>query len=166
MKLPQNEYFAEEFPEVYEFFKCLKSKDYTMLALLLQNIESYIFLNLITKKISKERADLPLFTVHDSIVTVEGEESYVKRVMEEELEALIGKRPTITIDLWTPEKLTLPEYNLNPVLTPDQAKLPKRIKKYTCRKIRNLFNRWFPSYVSKTNYPNSNNIQFKIDSNV
>ena len=158
--------FAEEFPEVYEFFKCLKSKDYTMLALLLQNIESYIFLNLITKKISKERADLPLFTVHDSIVTVEGEESYVKRVMEEELEALIGKRPTITIDLWTPEKLTLPEYNLNPVLTPDQAKLPKRIKKYTCRKIRNLFNRWFPSYVSKTNYPNSNNIQFKIASNV
>jgi hypothetical protein len=97
--------FARLFPEVYEFFCFIKSIEYEQLACLLQNIESHIFLNVITKQISKEKPRLPLFTIHDSIVTTIGNENYVKNIMKKELRRLVRAKPTIKREYWLPENL-------------------------------------------------------------
>lgn len=95
------ELFRSLFPNVYEIFRTIKKSQKENLALLLQNIEAYSILNLITKRISKERPDLFMLTIHDSIVTTVGNEDYVKRIMEEELIKIVGVVPEIDLELWS-----------------------------------------------------------------
>lgn len=92
--------FRRKFPQVVQVFDFIKSKNYVELAILLQRIESYTVLDVICKRISSERPDLPIFTIHDSIVTVEGEEGYIQRVMQEELSRIIGHAPKLKIEQW------------------------------------------------------------------
>ena len=68
---------------------------------MLQTIESKLFLDRIARRIAKERPELPIFTIHDSITTTVGNESYVERIMEEETIKAIGVRPSIDISLWS-----------------------------------------------------------------
>ncbi|MDD3011264.1 MAG: hypothetical protein PHU97_08095 [Bacteroidales bacterium] len=77
--------FRENFPNVYEVFKIIKRRDYVRLPVLLQAIEAEIVLHRAAKRISRERRRLPIFTIHDSIVTTEGDEEYVKSVLEDEM---------------------------------------------------------------------------------
>lgn len=92
--------FKKLFPTVYNIYAEIKRLDKTYLPRLLQRIESYLFLDIITRRIYRERPDLPIFTIHDSIVTTRGNEDYVKRVMEEELTLYIGIAPTLKIEYW------------------------------------------------------------------
>jgi len=57
-------------------------------------------INVICRRIGKERPDLPLFTIHDCVVTTFGNEAYVKSVMEEELFDFVGSKPMIKVELW------------------------------------------------------------------
>lgn len=98
------ELFFNLFPNVYEIFKTIKRTDKGNLARLLQNIEAYSMLDIITYRISKERPDLFMTTIHDSIVTTEGDEDYVKRVMEEELVRIVGIAPGIELEPWFNEE--------------------------------------------------------------
>jgi hypothetical protein len=97
--------FREIFPQVYELFSLIKRKEKTNMPKLLQRIESHLILLTITKRISVESPSLPIFTVHDSIVTAQGYEQYVAGVMEQAMEEVIGFAPKLTISLWNPEKL-------------------------------------------------------------
>jgi len=96
--------FNELFPTVYNIFYRIKSgpdkKDYTLLAKLLQAIESYLVLKVICKRISIERPDVFFTTIHDSICTTEENEAYVTSVMHEELTKAIGYPPTLKRELW------------------------------------------------------------------
>ena len=59
-------------------------------------------LNVITKRIARERKNLPIFTIHDSIVTTdeEGNAAYIQKVMEEEFTKAIGFSPMFEIEHW------------------------------------------------------------------
>lgn len=92
--------FRDLFPSVYKVYAAIKSKDKKMLALLLQNIESYFIIDIIAKRIAKEYPDLPIFTIHDSIVTTVGNEELVARIMKEELERGVGKAPSFKYEYW------------------------------------------------------------------
>ncbi|MDD3962251.1 MAG: hypothetical protein WC155_06185 [Candidatus Cloacimonadales bacterium] len=94
--------FREHFPNVYEVFKNLKRGDHTRLAVLLQAIEAEIVLHRVAKRISRERRRLPIFTIHDSIVTTEGNEEYVKSVLEDEIRKAVGVAPQLSIEYWKP----------------------------------------------------------------
>ncbi|NID08925.1 hypothetical protein [Fibrivirga algicola] len=85
--------FKELFPNVDLLFSSIKNNDHATMALLLQSIESEVFLNRIAQRISSERLDVPIFTIHDSICTTIENEAFVRSVMTKELEASIGKRP-------------------------------------------------------------------------
>lgn len=87
--------FKAMFPMVVTLFETLKRQDSTILPILLQTIESHLILKVITKRISKEHPRLPIFTIHDSIITTVGSEDYVLSVMEEELEKAVGVKPSI-----------------------------------------------------------------------
>lgn len=97
--------FKRLFPVVYEVFRMIKSKDSTTLPRLLQTIESNLMLNFISKRISKEYPQLPIYTIHDSIACPVGYEKYVEQVIKEETLTAIGVTPTLKLDYWTPENL-------------------------------------------------------------
>ncbi|RCR65553.1 hypothetical protein [Larkinella punicea] len=101
----RKEIFRDLFPNVMRLFELIKSQQHRTLALLLQNIESEIFLNRIARRIARERPDLPIFTIHDSIVTTVGNEPFVEVIMREELERAIGIRPFLKREYWQEEVL-------------------------------------------------------------
>lgn len=74
------------------------------LAAILQRIESNLLLCVICRRIAKERPGLPIFTIHDSIVTTVGNEEYVKSIIMEELEEKIGVAPNVQYEYWKQEK--------------------------------------------------------------
>jgi hypothetical protein len=94
--------FKDLFPDLYEIFSLIKKSDKTNLPRLLQRIESHLILNVITKRIARERKNLPIFTIHDSIVTTdEGDNAaYIQQVMEEEFTKAIGFAPKFEVEHW------------------------------------------------------------------
>jgi hypothetical protein len=97
--------FKMQFPKIYNLICKLKDKKHNTLALLLQRIESYLILDVICKRISIEKPDLPIFTIHDSIVTTVGNEEYVSRIVKEEMNNVVGIPPMVSIEYWTPKNV-------------------------------------------------------------
>jgi hypothetical protein len=92
--------FKKYFSDVYEIFAEIKKKDKTLLPRLLQSIESYLIIDVIAKRISKEYPDAPIFTIHDSIATTKEYVNEVERIMFEELTAAIGSAPAFKREEW------------------------------------------------------------------
>jgi hypothetical protein len=97
--------FKKAFPSVFKVLEDYKNKNKRYLSLLLQQIESTLILKHIVPRIASERPDLPIFTIHDSVVTTVGNEAYVEQVMAEEIKRLTGLEPKFGIEYWTPETL-------------------------------------------------------------
>ena len=97
--------FKEIFPTVYTLFSKIKQSDKTYLPRLLQRIESHLMLRVVSKRVARERPKLPIFTIHDSIITTTGNENYVKGVLLEEMEKAIGFPPKTSIEYWHPSNL-------------------------------------------------------------
>ncbi|PJB57380.1 MAG: hypothetical protein CO098_11835, partial [Bacteroidetes bacterium CG_4_9_14_3_um_filter_41_19] len=97
--------FRNLFPNVYDLFAAFKKQDSTFLPCLLQKIEARLILDIITKRISKEKPKAPIFTIHDSITTTMDNLDYVKQVMHEELEQHIGIAPNLKVEYWDGEQV-------------------------------------------------------------
>lgn len=92
--------FIALFPTVYRVFMTLTDGHRNGLAILLQRIESYLILEKVCKQISKERPDLPIFTIHDNVATLKGSEDYVATVIKSILREYIGYEPEVGIEPW------------------------------------------------------------------
>ena len=97
--------FNEHFPAFGRFLKDLKSDNSNQLALMLQQVESACIIDYVTKQISKDHPDMPMFTVHDSIaiprswsLKVNMEEMIEKYVM-----AFTGIKPSIKQEYYCPD---------------------------------------------------------------
>jgi hypothetical protein len=97
--------FKSQFPGVYQLLNEIKKPGKSNLPILLQQIESHLVLKVITKRIARENPSLPLFTIHDSIITTTGNEEYVQRVVLEELGKVVGFAPQLRVERWTSENL-------------------------------------------------------------
>lgn len=95
--------FKELFPSVYDIFAQIKRKSHNSLAILLQKIESHLMLDFVAARITKECPKLPIFTIHDSIVTTTGNEQYVSRIICEEMQRCIGVQPKLKLEYWSPK---------------------------------------------------------------
>ena len=82
--------FRDAFPNVYALFKLMKVKNHRALAHLLQRIESKIMIGAVSSRIAKERPNLPFFTIHDSVLTIKGNEQYVAKIIKKEVFKLTG----------------------------------------------------------------------------
>lgn len=96
--------FKNRFPTVYEVFSLLKRNYKKGHAILLQRIESYVVLDIISPRIRRERPDMPIYTIHDCIVTTFDNEDYLRIIMEEELISVIGHKPTLKPEYWDIEE--------------------------------------------------------------
>jgi len=98
--------FAAEFPYVYGLFALIKTEfegaadgQHGRLACLLQSIESEIILDRVCKRVWKEgNQQVPIFTIHDCVVTTVGNEEFVAKIMDEELTKCIGLRPPLELE--------------------------------------------------------------------
>lgn len=88
--------YKELFPEVAEVIELLKSNDYRDFPVLLQKIEAYIILNRICNKIYQKDPAIPLFTIHDSILTTEEHQDTVKSTIQEVYYDLLGDAPKLS----------------------------------------------------------------------
>lgn len=93
--------FEKLYPNVFQNFSFLKSnKRYNTLACLLQRIESELILEIICKKISDKFPSVPIFTIHDSVVTTLENRKKVEDIMRSTLTEFIGYKPQLSIEVW------------------------------------------------------------------
>lgn len=97
--------FTELFPTVDALYRSLKEQKHANLSCLLQSIESFVVLQIITKKVAKHFPKAPLFTIHDSIATTAPYVENVRQIMITELTKLTKYPPKLKIDAWVPEQV-------------------------------------------------------------
>lgn len=75
-------------------------RQYNTLAILLQSIESHLFLEVICKNMKERYPHIPLLTLHDAIATNREYIETLKEEMHQTLNSNIGIEPTIKIEEW------------------------------------------------------------------
>lgn len=90
--------FAHLFPEIDNIISFIKTVDNAYLACVLQRVESHTVLKEICKEIANERPQLPLFTIHDCIVTTVGNEEYVKEKVLKIMGDRVGIPPQVKFE--------------------------------------------------------------------
>jgi len=90
--------FEKEYPYVYKIIKLLKKDRHNTLAILMQSIESFLFIEKISRRIAEEFPDLPIYPIHDSILTLQGREEDVAKIIREEIYEATELTPELTFD--------------------------------------------------------------------
>jgi hypothetical protein len=90
---------------IYEYFAQLKKLHPDIIPIVLQRVESYAVLQCITKRISIEYPNVPLFTIHDGIATTEENVDLVSSITCEDLKALTGYAPMLKKEEWNHKNL-------------------------------------------------------------
>ena len=85
--------FMEYFPNVWSVIKHEKKNNYKNLALKLQKAEAEFIINTVVKRIINEEPDLPLYTIHDSILTLPEYAKYIENIIAEESKQKFGASP-------------------------------------------------------------------------
>ncbi len=99
------EVFTSVFPNIYKLIECFrqetKSKEnssdeaHTLFSRMMHRLEVEVFLNSICKEMEERHPDIPIFPIHDCIVTTEGCMDNLKEVMNDVILKIIGEQPII-----------------------------------------------------------------------
>jgi hypothetical protein len=109
--------FEKLFPFEASVMNLMKKRKYNDFPIILQKIEAQILLHKVAKRVYDINPDIPLFTIHDSILTTKQHSSNLKSILEDEYKQFLGFIPQF-------EKTEYSEYNAW-----------KEIDKYTKSKI-------------------------------
>jgi len=88
--------FQEMFPNVAEVIKAHKKKDYAYLPCLMQNIEANFVINTVCRRIMDQLPEVPVYSIHDSVLTTKPFVDDIRQIIMEEFERL-GLHPTLHI---------------------------------------------------------------------
>ena len=106
--------FAKLFPNVMHLFNEYKgnkrislAERHKQLAKELQRTEASIILDKVAWEINRLNPDIPIYTIHDSIVTTEENMEFVQQVMEKVITALVGFKPSLATEYWGEDSLKL-----------------------------------------------------------
>jgi hypothetical protein len=103
------QHFKKTFPNVYFIFLRIKynpkgvkvkEKYHRALAVTLQAFEAELFLHKISKRISEISSDIPIFTIHDSVVTTLEYQQIVEEVVKDEVCKAIEISSVLNIEEW------------------------------------------------------------------
>lgn len=94
---PLTTLFRTEFPSVHEFVKEQKKGGYEKLAQKMQGRESRYMISQVCTRLMNHHPEVPVVTIHDSILTTPEHVQTVKRVMDEEFVRL-GVSPAIHVE--------------------------------------------------------------------
>jgi hypothetical protein len=88
--------FDKLFPETNKLFKLIRSFRYeNFFPILMQRIESFLLIDVVCKKVGELYPHIPIFTLHDSIMTVEEYEHTIKDIMISEIYDWTGYTPRV-----------------------------------------------------------------------
>lgn len=99
----EKEIFAEVFPFVAEVVHTLKQKDHRLLPIFLQKLESYIFIDIIARKLVE--ADIVPLTIHDSVIVKRSDQEQALKIMQDVFYSEFGVIPTFKIENLRSEKI-------------------------------------------------------------
>ena len=110
--------FKTAFPDVYDFFSFIKREEnqyapvilntvtnkiqesHTLLPIMLQRIEAFIFIDVIVPYILKHHPNIPLIPIHDCLATTIGNEQVIEKVIGEKIIEYTGNVPKLTTEFW------------------------------------------------------------------
>jgi hypothetical protein len=121
--------FKSIYPSVYAVLSAYKIRKVRALPVLIQHIESLLVPTGVAKGLSKREKNMPLFTIHDSIVLPADEIELCKQAFAETYTSLVGATPNLKAELWVPEPgyERAPEFRFeevtNPLLSDDSNPL-------------------------------------------
>lgn len=94
--------FKKAYPDVFKVFRKVKSAKgkHRALACTLQRFEANLILHTACKKINQINPNIPMFTLHDSIITIPQYKNIVEQIMKETLENAVGFPPKLKIERW------------------------------------------------------------------
>ena len=97
--------FRKIFPTVFEITEMVKFGDsadrtHSTLACTLQSFEADTILKHCCGTLAAEYPELPIFTIHDSITTIVGNEHIVKEMMINKFKNMIGYVPKLKVEHW------------------------------------------------------------------
>lgn len=95
---PAYEQFKKDFPVASGLMKIFKKRSYKDFPVMLQTLEGEILLKIVTKAISRKLRDVPIYTVHDSVITPRRWKTQVLNVMEYEYSKIFGFTPKISVE--------------------------------------------------------------------
>lgn len=93
--------FSALFPFEAGIMNLMKKRKYSDFSIILQKIEAQMLLHTVAKKVFDHNPDIPLFTVHDSIVTTEQYSGILKSILEDEYVALLAFKPQIEVTTYS-----------------------------------------------------------------
>ncbi|GHV15637.1 hypothetical protein FACS1894179_04310 [Bacteroidia bacterium] len=95
-------YFFNYYGSVYNVFRLAKQgrRTHNALACSLQYLEAQLILHGVCRIIGEENPDIPLFTIHDSIITTEEHVDFILQIMRDVIRDAIGCEPMIKIESW------------------------------------------------------------------
>ncbi|WP_430427414.1 hypothetical protein [Maribacter litoralis] len=91
--------FKKLFPCIDMFLNCLSDNGVKVFNLL-SNIEAYCLLDITGEYIANKHEGIPLFSIHDSLVSTENYLLTIKSEMEIVLEDITGYKPNLKVECW------------------------------------------------------------------
>lgn len=91
--------FREAYPSVSKIFMCLDECK-VKFSYLLQYVEAYVLLDFTAKRIHEDYPEMPLFSIHDALVTNETWKNILKQEMLKHIKAITTINPNLEIEDW------------------------------------------------------------------
>ena len=94
--------FSILFPREAAVMNLIKKRDYRDLPILLQKVEAQVLLHTVCKKVYDINPDIPLITVHDSVITTSKYADLLKTVLTDTYSGLLGFIPKFEREEFNP----------------------------------------------------------------
>lgn len=98
-RIKEAKVFREAYPSVSKIFKCLDECK-VKFSYLLQYVEAYVLLDYTAKKIHEDYPEMPLFSIHDALVTNEPWKDILEEEMKKHIKAISTVEPKLEIEDW------------------------------------------------------------------
>ncbi|MFZ1731529.1 MAG: hypothetical protein WAV84_15485 [Bacteroidota bacterium] len=92
--------FELHFPDVYKIIREEKVHGHNKLAIALQSMESDLIIDHACVHLMEHHPNVPIYTLHDSILTIEEHVPIVQQVIYEQFQQVYGSAPYLKIEEW------------------------------------------------------------------
>lgn len=110
------------FPYLHSLVKRIKQKDHKVLSVLLQCMESHLFLDVVARRLHEHQ--IPFATVHDSIISTEEHIEVVKQVITGAFIMEFGITPSLKSEYWTEKASEDPDQDFEIIYTDETMEEP------------------------------------------
>lgn len=94
--------FETQYPEVFKVLQFIKKdREKSFFPILMQNIEADCLLDYCTAKIAKKYPNMPLLTIHDSIITTVRYQLILEEEFKKYLKLYFGLNPKLEVEYWS-----------------------------------------------------------------